>query len=65
MNQQEVRAEFIEGTDRQQVQTEHLGDLERKEAGALSLFRVCRFCIEDGGLVSVSPQSSRSQLKQR
>lgn len=36
MSQEEVRAEFVEDIERVQVQTEHLGDSERKRK--ISLF---------------------------
>lgn len=58
--QQEVKAEFIEGTERVHVQTECLGDSERKKE-SLVLVRDLGIFNEGHGMVYMSFQATRNQ----
>lgn len=57
-----MEAEFTEGLEKVQVQTEYLGDSERK-GGSLMFAWHLKVFIEDHDLVRVSSQAPRNQLE--
>ena len=62
MSREEVRIEFIEEMEKEQIQTEHLEDSGRQ--GQVSSLLGVGVFIEDCGLVCMSSQASRNQLEQ-
>ena len=55
-----MRAEFIGGIERVQIQTKHPGDLERKGEWVVSSLGIF---IEHGGLLLVSSQVPRTKVE--
>lgn len=60
----EVRAEFVEDIERQQIQTWHLGDPERKRNTNLIFAQGSGVFTEGGGLVYMSHQASKNLFEQ-